>query len=99
MTDRLKGAFDVAMRNVYKSALSECGYRATRFLQLIDAHGGLSAAKQLLRAPGHPEGLTRLWELQRLDISMEALVLQFSLYVRCQILTEPWRQNATTAVF
>lgn len=76
MTDRLKSAFDGAMRNVYKSALSECGYRATRFLHLIDAHGGLSAAKQLLHAPGHPEGLSRLWELQRLDISMEALVLQ-----------------------
>lgn len=76
MTDKLGTAFDVAMRNVYKSALTECGYRATRFLQLIEVHGGLSAARQLLRAPGHPEGLTRLWELQRLDISMEALVLQ-----------------------
>ena len=76
MTDNREDAFDRAMRNIYKSALTECGYRATRFLHLIDSHGGLLAAKQLLGTPGHPEGLTKLWELQRLDISMEALVLQ-----------------------
>lgn len=76
MTDELEAAFNRAMRNVYKLALTECGYRAIRFLQLIESQGGLSTAKQLLCAPGHPAGLTRLWELQRLDISMEALVLQ-----------------------
>ena len=37
---------------------------------------GLAAAKTLLAATRHPEGLTRLWEEGRLDISMEALVLR-----------------------
>lgn len=72
----LEAAFDDAMRNVYRSALAECGYRATRFLQVVAAHGGVSAAKQLLHAPGYPEGLTKLWELGRLDLSMEALILK-----------------------
>ena len=49
MTDELETAFDRAMRNIYKSALTERGYRATRFLQLIESHGGVSAAKRLLR--------------------------------------------------
>jgi hypothetical protein len=46
---------------------------------MLEMHGGVSAARQLLRSPGHPEGLTKLWELGRLDLSMEALVLR-----------EPW---------
>lgn len=37
---------------------------------------GLAAAKTLLAATRHPEGLTRLWEEGRLDISMGALVLR-----------------------
>ena len=76
MTDKLESAFDEAMRNIYQSALSECRYRATRFLQMVEQYGGVSAAKQLLHSPGHPEGLTKLWELRRLDLSMEALVLK-----------------------
>lgn len=80
MTDKLESAFDEAMRNIYRSALSECHYRATRFLQMVEQHGGVSAAKQLLHSSGYPEGLTKLWELRRLDLSMEALVLK-----------DPWR--------
>jgi hypothetical protein len=75
MIEKLEARFDEAMHQIYRSALSECRYRATRFLQLVETHGGLSAAKQLLHSPGHPEGLTKLWELGRLDLSMEALVL------------------------
>lgn len=69
-------AFDKAMHEIYDNALSECGYRATRFLNLVNQIGGLEAARQLLRSDGHPEGLTALWEHGRLDLSMEALVLQ-----------------------
>lgn len=79
MNEKIEAAFDEATRNVYRSALSECGYRATRFLQLVDTYGGVSAAKQLLHSHRYPEGLTKLWEYKRLDLSMEALVLE-----------EPW---------
>ena len=71
-------AFNKAMHDVYDNALSECGYRATRFLNLVNQIGGLETARQLLRSDVHPEGLTALWELGRLDLSMEALVLQES---------------------
>lgn len=69
-------AFDTAMHEIYEKALSECGYPARRFLNLVNQIGGLAAAKQLLRSDTHPEGLTALWEYGRLDLSMEALVLQ-----------------------
>ena len=41
--------------------------------------GGLSAAKQLLSGNKLSDGFVRLWEEQRLDLSVEALALQ-----------EPW---------
>jgi hypothetical protein len=69
-------AFDKAMHEIYENAFAECGYRAMRFLNLVNQIGGLAAAKQLLRSDTHPEGLTALWEHGRLDLSMEALVLQ-----------------------
>ena len=69
----LEDAFHQRMIQVYEEA-AEAGYRATRFLQLVEAEGGLLAAKRLLAQRQHPEGLTRLWEMGRLDASMEAAI-------------------------
>lgn len=46
-----------------------------RFRQLIDECGAVEAAKRLLAVHEIQEGLIRLWELNSLDHSMEALVL------------------------
>ncbi len=62
------------MIEIYHRADNECGYRPTRFLQMVNERGGLAAAKDLLRASRPAEGLTILWEHQRLDLSVEALV-------------------------
>jgi len=43
---------------------------------MINEQGGLKTAKALLASKKHPDGLTRLWEERRLDISMEATVLK-----------------------
>ena len=43
---------------------------------MVHQHGGVAAAKRLLRASPAQTGLTKLWELGRLDISMESLVVQ-----------------------
>ena len=82
MSQELENAFHEKMVEVYDRAKKECQYTATRFLQMVNANGGLAAAKMLLAAMRHPEGLTRLWEEGRLDISMEALLLR-----------DPWRQQ------
>lgn len=71
----LDAAFDRAMMTIYEQAKA-IGYNAARFRQLVGELGGRAAAKRLLASAGHPEGLTRLWQEGRLDISMEALVLQ-----------------------
>lgn len=72
---QLEIAFDERMRQIYDQAKDECGYTATRFLQMVNADGGLTAARKLLGTGAYSEGLTRLWEEKRLDISLEATVL------------------------
>ena len=74
-TEQLEAEFHQAMVNIYHAA-TNIGYRPTYFLQLINKHGGVIAAKRLLRAAEPQSGLIKLWELDRLDISAEALVLQ-----------------------
>lgn len=72
--------FHTAMLDIYHRALAETGYKATRFLQLVRDKGGLEAARQLLENPTMvSEGFTQLALKGRLDLTVEALVLE-----------EPW---------
>lgn len=68
--------FHRAMARIYTRAKSEAGYNATRYLQMVSELGGLQTAKQLLHAPKVSDGFTHLWERGRLDLSVEALVLE-----------------------
>lgn len=72
----LEKRFSTEMKNIYVKADRECGYRATRFLQVLAERGGVGAAKSLINKPGGTEGFTTLWELGRLDLSVEALVIR-----------------------
>ena len=47
-----------------------------RFRQMIEAHGAVDTARRLLATREIQTGLMRLWELESLHISMEALVVQ-----------------------
>ena len=62
----------------------EIGYNPTRFNQMVGEHGGVGAARLLLRGPDASEGFTTLWEHRRLDRSVEAHVLL------------PWYENLFT---
>ena len=62
--------------NIYYRARSEAGYNATRYLQMLQEHRGLETARILLNAPHVSDGYTALWERGRLDLSVEALILQ-----------------------
>ena len=71
--------FHQAMLYIY----DECdafGYRPTRFLRMVNEHGGLETARRLLHSDRLSDGFERLWEEQRLDLSVEAVVSR-----------EPWR--------
>ena len=71
----LEKRFDLAMMDIYREA-TQIGYTPSIFHQMITKQGGVAAAKQLINAPKPSDGYTRLWELERLDVSVEAVVLE-----------------------
>ena len=74
MTD-LEKLFHLEMIDIYARALKECGYRASRFLVMVNERGGLQAAKTLINAPGVSDGFVALWERGRPDLTVEAIIL------------------------
>jgi hypothetical protein len=68
--------FDQRMVDIYRTAKSELGYNATYFLRMISERGGLATARSLISSATVSEGFTALWERKRLDLTVEALVLQ-----------------------
>lgn len=75
-SSNIEAQFHDAMISVYTRAGEQCGYWATRFLQMVRRRGGLDAAKTLLQRPGISPGLLALSKCGRLDLSAEALVLR-----------------------
>ena len=82
----LEQRFHQEMLGIYESARHlKPPYYATRFLRMVNEHGGKGAADMLL-ATGEPsEGFTELFlRGRRLDLSVEYLVLR-----------RPWRDMFT----
>ncbi len=72
----LEKQFNAEMLNIYHTAKKELGYNASRFLQMLSREGGLKTAKKLISKDGGTYGFEVLWEHGRLDLSVEAHVLQ-----------------------
>jgi len=68
--------FAHAMRGVYDRAHAEANYTAAYFLGMLADIGPLATARKLLNAPAVSDGFAALWERGRLDLTVEALVLQ-----------------------
>ena len=68
--------FDGAMSDIHRRAKVEANYNATRFFHMLTEHRGIETARILLHARTVSEGYTALWERKRLDLTVEALVLQ-----------------------
>lgn len=71
----LESQFHEDMLHIYHEA-SELGYRPSYFLRMVQTHGGLEAARILLDQDAPTDGFTKLWELGRLDLSVEAFALR-----------------------
>jgi hypothetical protein len=71
----LEKAFDQAMFDIYRRADTEIGYRPTIFLDMLYKRGGVSTAKALITAAKPSDGYTRLYEKGRLDLTVEAVVI------------------------
>lgn len=68
--------FDAAMMGIYHRALSEAGYRASIFLNMLHKLRGLETARRLIHSPAVSDGYIALWELGRLDLTVEALIIE-----------------------
>lgn len=62
------------------------GYRPIEFLRVVEREGALTTARRLIMRSAPSSGFTRLWELKRLDLTVEALALR-----------QPWRRLFTEA--
>lgn len=81
MTDRDSGEdvekeFAAATRRIYIRAKSEAGYNATYFLQMLAREEPTQTARRLIMSTQPSEGFTALWERRRLDLTVEAHVIQ-----------------------
>lgn len=74
MDSSLKSKFDHEMYGIYRKAKKEVKYDAHRYFQMLEKHGGLETAHILINSPSESEGYTTLWELGRLDLTVEALI-------------------------
>jgi hypothetical protein len=72
--DSLAKSFDTAMFSIYERALTEARYPAVRFLQMLNEHGDVETANRLL--PEMSQGFAELWKRNRLDLTMEALIIR-----------------------
>jgi hypothetical protein len=67
--------FHRAMAQIYQRARDETGYTATYLLSMLAEDGGVETAKRLLASATVSTGFTSLWNRGRLDLTVEALVL------------------------
>lgn len=68
--------FHQAMLDIARRAVSEVGRRPVRFFQMLKRKGGIETANILLNAKKISDGYIDLWVHRRLDLTVEALVLQ-----------------------
>ena len=77
--DDLEMRFHQAMLGIYDEAAQQLGYYPTYLRRMVEEQGGLLAAKRLLQGDTPSSGFERLWELDRLDLTVGSLALR-----------EPW---------
>ena len=80
MPTQLEEKFHSAMEDIYRRAKEETGYNATAFRRMVAEHGGPETARRLINAHTVSDGYTALWERGRLDLTVEAKVIETPLF-------------------
>jgi hypothetical protein len=75
----LEREFHGEMISCYKEAREE-GYTPSIFLQMVNEMGGVAAAKKLINDATPSDGFRRLWEMGRLDLTVEYVVTSETKY-------------------
>ena len=72
----VRAEFERAMKDIYVRAKSEANYTASYFIGMLSSYGGLGTAQRLLASTEVSSGFAALYERDRLDLTVEALVIQ-----------------------
>lgn len=67
--------FTAHLRSAVREA-ERLGYKPTRFKTMIEEYGGFDAVNRILASVKPSEGFTRLWELKRIDLTCEAIIVE-----------------------
>lgn len=76
MTNKLEDMLEREFQRAVSICIDQYGYRPSYFLQMLGNYGPMDTAIKLVTAPKFHEGFTRLWELRRLDLTVEAIILR-----------------------
>jgi hypothetical protein len=72
----LEAQFEQAMFDIYRRAKAEAKYNANIFLQMVTTRGGVDTARYLINQLKPLDGYTHLYERGRLDLTVEAMVVE-----------------------
>jgi hypothetical protein len=76
MATTKKEAFQNEMISISQKAKKECNYNPSRFLVMVERDGGWETAKKLVNNKDLSDGFISLWEADRLDLTVEALIMR-----------------------
>ncbi|NLB81252.1 MAG: hypothetical protein GX800_06525 [Clostridiaceae bacterium] len=76
MCDNLVERFGNELLEAVRQCQEQLSYNPTYFLRMFHEKGPVEAAKILVNSPAPAEGFTKLWEKQRLDLTVEAHVIK-----------------------
>jgi hypothetical protein len=65
--------FEKRINNAIREMIG-LGYKPTILMSMIVQDGTVNAVKKLINSKKVSDGFTKLWELQRLDLSMENII-------------------------
>lgn len=68
--------FDQRMQELYRAGKTEARFSAPLFGEMLKQHGGLDTARRFIHSPDFAPGFTKLWERQRLDLTVEAVIVE-----------------------
>ena len=74
--DAAEARFAEETQKLIKTCQEKYDYTPTRYIQMVQTHGAVNAARSLLDKTEPSEGFIKLLELGRLDLTVEALTLR-----------------------
>lgn len=73
-TEQLKKLFHQEIIDLYKKIIKFVKYKPTRLMDYINKYGGYEAAVKYISTESNVQDFAVLWEKERLDLSVEALI-------------------------